>query len=227
MESQQAADMPSEALKRFGRDLCEEARAGRLDPVIGRDDEIRRVIRVLSRKTKSNPVLIGEPGVGKTAIVEGLAHRIIRGEVPDTLRERTVVALDMMCEEFIHQCLLYNFVPSTMNRVGVTTAQSWAPKELIRLRWYLREASMAPVPLRGDILAEPLVVTNGTVAVPASPGLGIDLDLATVEAATTEAAVVAWATTTTPQERARQHPPLLGATKKTVKLAGTGVMVVI
>ncbi|MFC2150252.1 ATP-dependent chaperone ClpB [Calditrichota bacterium] len=84
-----------EALKRYGRDLVELARAGKLDPVIGRDEEIRRVIRILSRRTKNNPVLIGEPGVGKTAIAEGLAQRIVRGDVPEGLKQRTVWALDM------------------------------------------------------------------------------------------------------------------------------------
>jgi ATP-dependent Clp protease ATP-binding subunit ClpB len=83
------------ALEKYGRDLTIEARAGRLDPVIGRDDEIRRVIQVLSRRTKNNPVLIGEPGVGKTAIAEGLAQRIVRGDVPETLKEKRVVSLDM------------------------------------------------------------------------------------------------------------------------------------
>jgi ATP-dependent Clp protease ATP-binding subunit ClpB len=84
-----------QALEKYGRDLVEAARQGELDPVIGRDDEIRRVIRILSRKTKNNPVLIGEPGVGKTAIAEGLAQRIVRGDVPDGLKEKTVFALDM------------------------------------------------------------------------------------------------------------------------------------
>lgn len=84
-----------EALQKYGRDLVSEARSNKLDPVIGRDAEIRRVVRILSRKTKNNPVLIGEPGVGKTAIVEGLAHRIVRGDVPEGLKEKTIFSLDM------------------------------------------------------------------------------------------------------------------------------------
>ncbi|MEM9104631.1 MAG: ATP-dependent Clp protease ATP-binding subunit, partial [Pseudomonadota bacterium] len=84
-----------DALKKYARDLTEEAREGKLDPVIGRDDEIRRTIQVLSRRTKNNPVLIGEPGVGKTAIAEGLALRIINGDVPESLKDKQLLALDM------------------------------------------------------------------------------------------------------------------------------------
>jgi ATP-dependent Clp protease ATP-binding subunit ClpB len=91
----QTPEATYQSLERYGRDLTELARQGKLDPVIGRDDEIRRVIQVLSRRTKNNPVLIGEPGVGKTAIVEGLAQRIIRGDVPEGLKDKRIVALDM------------------------------------------------------------------------------------------------------------------------------------
>ena len=84
-----------QALEKYGRDLTEAARAGKIDPVVGRDEEIRRIIQVLSRRTKNNPVLIGEPGVGKTAIVEGLARRIVEGDIPDGLRDKRVVALDI------------------------------------------------------------------------------------------------------------------------------------
>jgi ATP-dependent Clp protease ATP-binding subunit ClpB len=84
-----------EALEKYGRDLVADARSGKLDPVIGRDAEIRRVIQILSRKTKNNPVLIGDPGVGKTAIVEGLAQRVVRGDVPEGLRDKTIFSLDM------------------------------------------------------------------------------------------------------------------------------------
>jgi len=84
-----------QALKKYGRLLNDEAREGKLDPVIGREEEIRRVLQVLSRRTKNNPVLIGEPGVGKTAIVEGIAHRIVSGDVPETLKSKSVVMLDM------------------------------------------------------------------------------------------------------------------------------------
>ncbi len=84
-----------QALEKYGRDLTELARKGKLDPVIGRDEEIRRVLQVLSRRTKNNPVLIGEPGVGKTAVVEGIAHRLVSGDIPDNLKDKKIVALDM------------------------------------------------------------------------------------------------------------------------------------
>ena len=82
-------------LEKYGRNIIEEAKKGKIDPVIGRDEEIRSITRVLSRKTKNNPVLIGEPGVGKTAIVEGLALRIIKGDVPSSLKNKTIWELDM------------------------------------------------------------------------------------------------------------------------------------
>ena len=91
----QSPEQSYEALEKYGVDLVAQAREGQLDPVIGRDDEIRRVIRILSRKTKNNPILIGEPGVGKTAIVEGLAQRIVRGDVPEWMKDRSVFSLDM------------------------------------------------------------------------------------------------------------------------------------
>ncbi|WJE53795.1 ATP-dependent chaperone ClpB [Bacillus cereus] len=91
----QNPEVTYEALEKYGRDLVAEVKQGKIDPVIGRDSEIRRVIRILSRKTKNNPVLIGEPGVGKTAIVEGLAQRIVRKDVPEGLKDRTIFALDM------------------------------------------------------------------------------------------------------------------------------------
>jgi ATP-dependent Clp protease ATP-binding subunit ClpB len=93
--SSQNPEASYEALEKYGTDLVERARKGKMDPVIGRDEEIRRVIRILSRKTKNNPVLIGEPGVGKTAIAEGLAHRIVGGDVPEWLKDRTIFSLDM------------------------------------------------------------------------------------------------------------------------------------
>ena len=97
--SQRVVDQTPEekyqSLEKFGRDLNELARKGKLDPVIGRDEEIRRVLQVLSRRTKNNPVLIGEPGVGKTAIAEGIAHRIVQGDVPETMKSKRIIALDM------------------------------------------------------------------------------------------------------------------------------------
>ncbi|MEG0526272.1 MAG: AAA family ATPase, partial [Longicatena sp.] len=89
------AESNLEALNKYGRDLVEDVKNGKIDPIIGRDDEIRRVIQILSRKTKNNPVLIGEPGVGKTAVVEGIAWRIMKGDVPSSLKDKKLIELDM------------------------------------------------------------------------------------------------------------------------------------
>ena len=94
MTSQNSEDT-YQALNKYAKNLIEEARSGKLDPVIGRDEEIRRVLQILSRRTKNNPILIGEPGTGKTAIVEGLAHRILRGDVPENLKDKQLYSLDM------------------------------------------------------------------------------------------------------------------------------------
>ena len=91
----QSSEDTYQSLSKYAKNLVDEARAGRLDPVIGRDEEIRRVLQILSRRTKNNPILIGEPGTGKTAIVEGLAHRILRGDVPENLKEKQMYSLDM------------------------------------------------------------------------------------------------------------------------------------
>lgn len=91
----QSADENYQSLEKYAKNLVEQARSGKLDPVIGRDEEIRRVLQILSRRTKNNPILIGEPGTGKTAIVEGLAERIVRGDVPENLKNKQLYSLDM------------------------------------------------------------------------------------------------------------------------------------
>ena len=95
MMNQEYQDNNENVLEKYGRDVVALAREGKIDPVIGRDEEIRRIIKILSRKTKNNPVLIGEPGVGKTAIIEGLARRIVANDVPTSLKDKSIFELDM------------------------------------------------------------------------------------------------------------------------------------
>ncbi|EDR28949.1 chaperone Clpb, putative [Entamoeba dispar SAW760] len=109
------AESQYEALKKYGNDLTAQAESGKMDPIIGRDEEIKRVIRILSRRTKNNPVLIGEPGVGKTAVVEGLAQRIVKGDVPSNLQCRVIlypVLHSIRCT--IHKALLYFYSSSQL-----------------------------------------------------------------------------------------------------------------
>jgi ATP-dependent Clp protease ATP-binding subunit ClpB len=125
-----------QALERYGRDLTKLAVQGKLDPVIGRDDEVRRVIQVLSRRTKNNPVLIGEPGVGKTAIVEGLAQRIIKKDVPEGLKDRQIVALDMGA-----LVAGAKFRGEFEERLKATSSTPWSAPAPRRARWTLATCS--------------------------------------------------------------------------------------
>ncbi|EAL51288.2 heat shock protein 101 putative [Entamoeba histolytica] len=105
------AESQYEALKKYGNDLTAQAESGKMDPIIGRDEEIKRVIRILSRRTKNNPVLIGEPGVGKTAVVEGLAQRIVKGDVPSNLQCRVILhTTNHSLQSFVHEILLFFYI---------------------------------------------------------------------------------------------------------------------
>jgi ATP-dependent Clp protease ATP-binding subunit ClpB len=134
-----------QALERYGRDLTEAARQEKLDPVIGRDEEIRRVIQVLSRRTKNNPVLIGEPGVGKTAIVEGLARRIVEGDVPEGLKNKRIIGIDLgaMVAGASTAASSRN-VSKRCSRRSPTPRARWSPSSTSSTPWWVPAPPKAP-----------------------------------------------------------------------------------
>lgn len=134
---QNQSQKEEKALDKYASNLCEKARQGKLDPVIGRDEEIRRVLQILSRRTKNNPVLIGEPGTGKTAIAEGLAQRIVRGDVPENLKSKQLYSLDMgaLVAGAMYKGEFEERLKSVISEVRSRTARSYSSSTRYTLLW--------------------------------------------------------------------------------------------